>query len=326
MSTVRVPGPLGEPILVPTLGGATAAEADLPRDFAADFHRDGYTVLPGLIDPGTIERLRSAIDEELRPSRRFFWRQTTGLPERHADDPHDHLSPPLHQLQDLRESAFPRVRPTALDLLTDSRIQGALRRVMGEQPVLVQSMLFEANPATPAHQDTQYLDSTRRGELVAAWVALEDIAPEAGRFFVCPGSQRLELASTAEDFQGTLHHDRYLALIRERVRQGDLEVRAPALRAGDVLLWGSRTIHGSLPTLDPSRSRLSLTAHYIPASAGFLRMQALVAGLDVEKVNGMGVHRQRPQERWRWRATLQVAARFPWALAQARIWAARLRS
>jgi ectoine hydroxylase-related dioxygenase (phytanoyl-CoA dioxygenase family) len=38
----------------------------------------------------------------------------------------------------------------------------------------------------------------------------------------------------------------------------------PQMSAGDVLFWNSRLIHGSLPGSDPTKSRLSLTAHYIP--------------------------------------------------------------
>ena len=161
--------------------------------------------------------------------------------------------------------------------------------------------------------------------MVAAWVALEDIAAEAGRFFVCPGSQRRELARNAGEHQGAFHHERYLALVRERLQSGEWELRAPALRAGDVLLWGSRTVHGSLPTLEPARSRLSVTAHYIPASTGFLRMQAVETALDPETVNGMVVSRQRAQERLRWRLMLHLAGRAPGLLRLGRRAAARLR-
>jgi ectoine hydroxylase-related dioxygenase (phytanoyl-CoA dioxygenase family) len=42
----------------------------------------------------------------------------------------------------------------------------------------------------------------------------------------------------------------------------------PELRAGDILFWNSRVIHGSREGSDPSRSRLSLAAHYIPEGFG----------------------------------------------------------
>ena len=44
---------------------------------------------------------------------------------------------------------------------------------------------------------------------------------------------------------------------------------APALAKGDVIVWGSHTVHGALPTRDPTRSRRSLTARYIPDGHAF---------------------------------------------------------
>jgi phytanoyl-CoA hydroxylase len=53
------------------------------------------------------------------------------------------------------------------------------------------------------------------------------------------------------------------------VEQHPEELRAPALKAGDVLFWNSRAIHGSLPTIDERYSRKSLTCHYVPGNMKF---------------------------------------------------------
>ena len=51
----------------------------------------------------------------------------------------------------------------------------ALRRIAGfETFSLMQGMLFDLITATPAHQDWYYLDSVPSGNLIAAWIALED--------------------------------------------------------------------------------------------------------------------------------------------------------
>ena len=49
-----------------------------------------------------------------------------------------------------------------------------------------------------------------------------------------------------------------------------LRLVAPALRQGDMILWSSLAIHGSLATTRPDRSRRSFTAHYIPCSQIYL--------------------------------------------------------
>ena len=48
------------------------------------------------------------------------------------------------------------------------------------------------------------------------------------------------------------------------IREQGLVCRAPALSKGDVLFWAAKTIHGSLRTTQPTRSRRSFTAHFIP--------------------------------------------------------------
>jgi phytanoyl-CoA hydroxylase len=164
-------------------------------------------------------------------------------------------------------AALEGFREAILDLACSAAMLEALSLItLRPHHVLQQVMIFEQS-ATPPHQDWVYLDSYPQGCLTAAWVALEDISPEATRFFVVPGSQ---------DFDEDFPHDwiwkssRYLDAMAEvvRTRYGD-HVIVPELQAGDVLFWNSRLIHGSRPGADPHRSRLSLAAHYIPEGFGF---------------------------------------------------------
>ena len=43
------------------------------------------------------------------------------------------------------------------------------------------------------HQDTYYLDSEQVGKMTAAWLALEEIKADAGRFFICPETHKIDL-------------------------------------------------------------------------------------------------------------------------------------
>ena len=50
-------------------------------------------------------------------------------------------------------------------------------------------MYFESSKGTPAHYDHCFLDALEEDkEMYGAWIALEDIAESAGRFYVYPGS------------------------------------------------------------------------------------------------------------------------------------------
>ncbi len=147
--------------------------------------------------------------------------------------------------------------------------------------------------------------------MVAAWVALEDIHPGAGRFFVYPGSHRIDLRKNGGDFDIAFHHDRYKTLIVDVIVRHGLELRAPALQRGDVLFWNSKTIHGSLSTLGTTRTRQSLTAHYIPTSHRFLSLQSRIRTFDTIEHNGIQVQCPKDQSRLQNRMTLAVESHLP---------------
>jgi phytanoyl-CoA hydroxylase len=176
------------------------------------------------------------------------------------------------------------------------------------------SMFFDGNPVTWAHQDTYYLDSDPLGGMVAAWIAAEDIAPGAGRFYVYPKSHLIEMPMNSGELGIATDHRRYKDLVLETIRENALPMVAPALSAGDVLLWNSRTIHGSLETTQPQRSRRSFTTHFVPESGGFLQFQSRHRKLRMREVNGIQVVHQKDQERWLERLILETYGRFPQAV------------
>jgi phytanoyl-CoA hydroxylase len=274
-------------------------------------NEEGYVVLRGLLSPGHCADIRQAFAQEVKTYPGFLYRQTTARAERNRLNEHGHVMNPLLNLQDLEAHRFERLRGRTLDAFTAPAMTAALRAVFGEDPKLVQSMYFEGNSATWAHQDTYYLDSERVGTMVAAWIALEDIHAGAGRFYVYARSHRIDLAKNGGDFDVAFHHDRYKQLIVNVIREHRLELRAPALAAGDVLFWNAKTIHGSLPTRATTHTRQSLTAHYIPRSHRFLQLQSRIKPLALSEYNGILVHCPKDQQRLQNRVTLFVESRFP---------------
>ncbi len=272
---------------------------------------EGYVVARKLLPQAVCADIRRAFAEEIKTYPGFLYRQTTAKAERNQLNALGHVMNPLLNLQDLEQRRFAKLRRRTLDAFTAPPVVAALRTVFGEDPKLVQSMYFEGNSATWAHQDTYYLDSERPGTMVAAWIALEDIHPGAGRFFVYAGSHRMDLAKNGGDFDIAFHHDRYKALIVSLIRDRGLELRAPALGAGDVLFWNSRTIHGSLPTQGTTNTRQSLTAHYIPKSHRFLSLQSRIRHFPLIEHNGILMQCPKDQRRVQNRVTLFVESRLP---------------
>jgi phytanoyl-CoA hydroxylase len=303
----------GSPLEVP-LRPADDYAYFIPAEGAAArayYEEYGYVVLRGLVPAAQLDGANAAFDREVLPSKRWIYRQATANPERHVLTAHGHMLNSILNLQSLDPRHYAAFRGAAEQVLTHPAMQGALQALLGEPGKLVQSMYFHGNPSTWPHQDTYYLDSEHIGAMTAAWIAAEDIAPGAGRFFVYPGSHRIDMRRNGGDFDIAFNHERYKKLVVDIIRGQQLECRAPALARGDVLFWNGKTIHGSLPTSQPEHSRRSLTAHYIPRSHRFLQHQSRIKPMAYDEVNGMQLARPKDQASPKARAVMFVETRFP---------------
>jgi len=278
---------------------------------AAYYEENGYVVFRDVVNKQTCDSLRAAFDAEVKVYPGYLYRQTTANPEINKFNERGFVMNPLLNLQDLPRRKFSRLRSLAMKSFTEEPTYSIVSGLLRQPGKLVQSMYFEGNSETWAHQDTYYLDSEAIGMMVAAWFALEDIDAGAGRFYVVPKSHKIDLKKNGGDFSIAFNHDRYKTLIRDLLTNERLEFRAPCLRKGDALLWNAKTIHGSLKTTKPEFSRSSLTAHYIPESHRFLQFQSRIKKLKIIKENRMLVHSPKNLERPGNAAILKLETSFP---------------
>jgi phytanoyl-CoA hydroxylase len=284
---------------------------DQAADIRKYYDENGYVVLRGLLPLDQCDRATASFEAEVKPFGGFLYRQTSGSPERHVFTNEGFMLNPILSVQSLDRRHFADFRRAGLDLLTHGGMQRAVSTILGEPGKLVQSMYFDGNPVTWPHQDTYYLDAEEIGRMTAAWIAAEDIAPGAGRFFVYPKSHLIDMAKNGGKFDIAFHHERYKELVKQVIREQGLACRAPALSKGDVLFWAAKTIHGSLRTTEPTRSRRSFTAHFIPDRSRFLQFQTRIKPLKTELVNGMRVHHPKDLSQAANRVVLFVETRFP---------------
>jgi phytanoyl-CoA hydroxylase len=274
------------------------------------YDTEGYVVIRGAIDPGLCDEARAAFANEVKPYRGYIYRQASAIPEKNIFTEHGHVLNSLLNIQDLDRRRFPRFRDSGVRIITHASIQRAVRILVGESGKLTQSMYFDGNPATWAHQDAYYLDSTDRGRMTAVWVAAEDIHPGAGRFFVYPRSHLIDMEKNGGGFDVAFNHDRYKKLVIDTIRSHRLTCRAPALRKGDLLFWSVRTIHGSLETRT-HHSRASFTSHFVPESTTLLQFETRPRKLNLHLVNGVQVHHPKDQNQPLNRGILRLETTFP---------------
>ena len=231
-----------------------------------EYASEGYFVARSAMPQQLVRGVVTTFYDEANPSSDLQLRQS-GKVEPHYFDAAGFITTPLLDPHLTRNPKLASFKQALLDLACSSEMLRALHEVtLRPKHGLHQVMLFEQS-ITPAHQDWHYLDTYPPGCMTAAWVALEDIDPTATRFFVVPGSQDFDRDFSDDLINGS---HRYTDTMTELVKmQYANNVVIPEMKAGDVLLWNSRVIHGSLAGTNPSRSRLSLTAHYVPDGFGF---------------------------------------------------------
>ncbi|MEM9846995.1 MAG: phytanoyl-CoA dioxygenase family protein [Bacteroidota bacterium] len=277
----------------------------------AYFDEYGYVVVRNLIPREICQEALVAFDKEVRPYDGHIYRQASANPEKHKWTKHNYMLNSILNVQSVNSNKFAGFRKNGLAALTHSNVQKVMQTLMGDAPKLVQSMFFEGNPTTWAHQDCYYLDSEDQGRMIGSWYALEDIHPGAGRFYVYPTSHKIDIEKNGGDFDIAFNHDRYKQLVKDLIVKYDLECVAPALNQGDVLFWHAATIHGSLETTDLSKSRSSYTGHYIPNSTRFLQYQSRIKPLSLREVNGMNVNFPKDLDQFSNKAMLFVETTFP---------------
>ena len=307
--------PRGLPVRVPE----SVSEDPSPRFAAHESDRirayyleNGYVIVKSVFSPEICDTQRGLWDQEVKPYRGHIYRQASAKVEKHVFNNNGWVMNPILNLQSVDPKRFGKFRVFATEsILAAPRLREVFTGLLGDTPKVVQSMYFEGNSATWEHQDSYYLDSEKVGEMAAAWIAIEEIAPRAGRFFICPGSHKVKLDDHGLMNNIAEHHEVYISSVVNKVKDLGLEIRAPALQKGDVLFWNSLTIHGSLDSQDPVRTRSSITCHAIPSSRLFLQWQVRLLNLNTDDVNGTRMYRPKDLASLKNRLIFQVEANFP---------------
>ncbi len=266
-----------------------------PEKFRQWFEREGYVLLRAAVPGKLCDAGVQAFENEVLHDRKgFFERHASGKYERHVMTEAGFMKYPIMNLQDLSGKKYPAFKKNGLNLLTQKNIQRAVEILFGEPGRVVHTMYFDGNQTTWAHRDGHYIDSQQQGKMIGVWVAAEDIHPDAGRFFILPRSH----VTPVPGEQCDPNSPTYKAHMADFVQNGPLDCVAPLLSKGDILLWNSQIIHGSLPTADLRHSRRSFTAHYVPVSHQFQWNVREVASKRSIRINQTEVILHRDDASW----------------------------
>lgn len=288
-----------------------------PQAFLAHFQGQGYVIARSLLPSDLMDNVVASFRAEVKPYTGTILRQLSVRMEQNKFSANGFMTNTILSVQDLTDQCFESFRHNSLNVLTHERVKTALEALVGEQVQCVESMYFESSArGTISHSDCHFMDSSAPGEMVAAWYALEDIHPCAGRFYIMPEShlfsteapkfaylkdlyneyEEIAYKTSSSFYNNSPTTNASLRIQYHKVLEkclASLSFIAPVMKKGDVVFWRSQVLHGSLSPEDLSHSRNSLTAHYIGQSKQYIQYGNPVH-INAQTVNGMSVHCLRP--------------------------------
>lgn len=161
-----------------------------------------------------------------------------------------------------------------LDAGTNTKLLSILNMLMGKKVDLFQSINFLHGSQQRTHSDSVHMTTFPTGNIIAIWVALEDIYLENGPLHYYPGSHKLPYIFNKDyDNLGTKFklgektYPDYENKIDEVVKGNKLEKQVFLAKKGDLLIWHANLLHGGEPHLDKNATRKSMVFHYYAQDA-----------------------------------------------------------
>lgn len=147
------------------------------------------------------------------------------------------------------------------NLATHQPLLDALSAIYGRRAFPFQTLNFEFGTQQNAHADTYHFNAKPDGFMCGVWVALEDVADDAGPLFYYPGSHKLDTIERM-DLIGARSYGDYEAHIAKAMQTRGFERRTALLRRGQALIWAANLVHGGAPRIDLGLTRYSQVTHY----------------------------------------------------------------
>jgi ectoine hydroxylase-related dioxygenase (phytanoyl-CoA dioxygenase family) len=265
----------------------------------ATFDAEGMLILPSFFPAQMIDTVLAVTEQvrRLRPADAVLDDLDTGertvlaLLSPEAAESH------WMKLYDLH-LGVPHVQALALA----AELTALLGALLRQEAVLCHSLYLPMGSAQSLHADTLYMTPRTPGHLIAAWVALEDVHPDAGPLLYMKGSHKLPRYR----FSDGTHHEvdgeqtAWKAAAYGAAAAAGLRTETFHGRKGDVLIWAADLLHGGAEIRDRSLTRRSFVFHYFSAT------DAEAGGSTLRGVEG-GKWIQRPPQP----ITPQAAARLP---------------
>ena len=151
----------------------------------------------------------------------------------------------------------------------NTQLISILEMLLGRKVELFQSINFFTGSQQRTHSDFIHMSTFPKGNLIAVWVALEDMCEENGPLHYYPGSHKLPYILN-NDYQnggskfmiGNETYDKYEDEVERILKKSKLKKQKFIAKKGDILIWHSNLLHGGEEVINPKLTRKSMVLHY----------------------------------------------------------------
>jgi phytanoyl-CoA hydroxylase len=154
-------------------------------------------------------------------------------------------------------------------LASNSKLNDILQLLMGKEIGVFQSINFLKGSQQRSHSDSIHMTTFPYGNIIAVWIALEDVTEESGPLHYYPGSHKLpylmnrQFDNIGSSFKlGDKLYTSYEDKVEEVLQSQSFEKKVFLAKKGDVLIWHANLIHGGEPHINPKLSRKSMVFHF----------------------------------------------------------------
>ncbi len=238
----------------------------------------GFLVLRRFFDDQELEQVLS-IHEGVwreRPSRVVVDDMVTRERKLISDVSDDEIRHP-HRVNDLFLE-YEAIRKTSLH----PRLVPILHALLRRKAVLCNTLSMDYGSEQSAHVDSIYMTPLTPGYLVATWIALEDVSPDAGPLYYYPGSHKIEPYIFSDGGRSQLDGEQavWQEYIDREIQKRKLKPHPLSAAKGDVFIWHSDLLHGGNPRANPALTRKTLISHYLTDA------DCLQIGIPTRPLNG----------------------------------------
>ena len=209
----------------------------------------GYVIIPSFFNEERIDEINAEIDQLIN-SNKANWRYRNKIMF-------------SHKISDIIYKAG-----------NDPLMHDTLKTLLGKPAKLFQSINFITGSNQKTHSDSIHMTTFPYGNLIAVWVALEDITADSGPLHYYSGShKRPYLMNKDFDNEGSFFklgkhsYEAYENKVEEIIKDEKYKKDVFLAKKGDILIWHANLLHGGESVTNENSTRKSMVFHYYSTDA-----------------------------------------------------------